>query len=147
MKESGALDGVLETLDKYKVDENKLILNIGVSSNATNAASDERLNKIRKLFPNCIINLSPGSSDIEDEHYGTKTINALIEYAKIAKKPVMFPLRAEYVTKEIVEKLKPYGKIAIWNSASTFNPKDVQGEIDKFRSWGVDGIIDIMTNH
>lgn len=146
LKENPALDGVLETLKKYKVNEQGLILNIGVS-NSADPSNDQRLKKIRAAFPLCIINLSPGGSDIEDGHYGQKTVGQLIAYAKVAKKPSMFPLRAEFVTPDIVAKLKPYGKIAIWNSPYTYNPVDVKAEVEKFRQWGVDGIIDIMTKH
>ncbi|EKD83941.1 MAG: hypothetical protein ACD_39C00346G0001 [uncultured bacterium] len=71
----------------------------------------------------------------------------LIEYAKAAGKPVMYAMRAEWVTPELVKKLEPYGKVSIWNSTSTFDPTDVAKEVERFRSWGVTGMIDLMSSH
>ncbi len=157
IKTGGALDQVLEILKKEGISQDKLILNIGIpdpgpakgdsdSDLASKPVDDERLKKIRKDFPRAIINLSPGANETTPEgYYTSRQVEQMIRYSKAAGKPVMFPLKAEMVSPEIVKALKPYGKIAIWNDPSTFNPADPEAEIARFRSWGVDGMIDIRT--
>ncbi|HNX75405.1 MAG TPA: DUF2181 domain-containing protein [Candidatus Rifleibacterium sp.] len=149
LKDNSALDGVLATLKKYQVDERRIILNINVSQpgNGPKAGEDARLKKIRKEFPGCRIKLSPGGGSSKDGKYTDAAVARLIEYAKAAGKPVMYALRAEWVTPEIVKKLEPYGNVSIWNSPSTFDPTDVKKEVDRFRSWGATGMIDLMTSH
>ncbi|MBU1109346.1 MAG: DUF2181 domain-containing protein [Candidatus Riflebacteria bacterium] len=149
LKSNAALDSVLATLKKYKIDERRLILNINVSQpgNGPKAGEDKRIASIRKAFPNCRIKLSPGGDNTKDGKYTSETADRLIEYAKAAGKPIMYALRAECVTPETVKKLEPYGKVSIWNSTSTFDPKDVAKEVERFRSWGVSGMIDLMSTH
>lgn len=157
-KSSAAIDQCIAILQEAGVDESKLIMNIGVPAPPADAAAkpgdlryrpltDGRLTAIRGAFPGCTINLSPGAAATPDGSYSAAQVDQLIRYARAAGRPVMFPLRAECVTREIVQALKPFGKVAIWNSPSTYNPADVVAAIAKFREWGVDGMIDIMTAH
>ncbi|MEW6710983.1 MAG: DUF2181 domain-containing protein [Candidatus Riflebacteria bacterium] len=147
LKTDNALDSTLATLKKHGVDGKKLIMNINVTApgNGPKADEDERLKKIRNDFPDCYIKLSPGSGSSKDGKYTDESINRLIEYSKSAGKPVLYALRAEWVTPEIVKKLESHGKVSIWNTTWSFNPKDVAKEIEKFRNWGVSGIVDIMS--
>ncbi|HNV72710.1 MAG TPA: DUF2181 domain-containing protein, partial [Candidatus Ozemobacteraceae bacterium] len=151
-KDSKALDQVLTLLKNAGVPDHRLILNIGIpdpkpgETDLTKPVSDERLQKIRAAFPQALINLSPGGGTV-DGQYSEAQIAQMIRYAKAAGQPVMFPLRAEWVTREVVQKLEPHGKVAIWNSPNTFNPADPAAEIARFRSWGVTGMIDLMTTH
>ena len=149
LKDDAALEGVLATLKKYQVDERRIILNINVTQpgSGPKAGEDARLKKIRNEFPGCRIKLSPGGGSSKDGKYTDAAVARLIEYAKAAGKPVMYALRAEWVTPEIVKKLEPYGNVSIWNSPSTFDPTDVNKEVEKFRGWGVTGMIDLMTSH
>ncbi len=59
--------------------------------------------------------------------------------------PVLFPLRAEFVTPEIVERLSPHGDVSIWNSPRThrLQPSEVEAETQRFRDMGVTGVIDL----
>ena len=57
--------------------------------------------------------------------------------------PVTFPLRAEFVTPEVVETLKPHGTVSIWNDPKTFLPEDKALAAKRFREMGVDGMIDL----
>lgn len=161
IKQATAVDEVLEVLAKNQVPDERLILNVGVGwgpgglGGIANELFDSALDpwvhegdlkKLRAAHPEAIINLSlstrpqpPGTA------YSDSQLDKLIKMAKLAGEPVMFPLRAEFVTPEVVEKLKPYGKVAIWNDTSSFNPKDVEAEIRRFRGMGVDGVIDLMT--
>ncbi|GAB4266933.1 MAG: hypothetical protein Kow0029_01030 [Candidatus Rifleibacteriota bacterium] len=147
LKTDNALDGVLATLKKYKIVDRKLILNINVTKPGIGPAADkdERLKKIRRDFPECYIKLSPGSGSIANGKYTDAAINRLIEYAKAAGQPVLFAMRADFVSPEIVKKLEKYGRVSIWNTTWSFNPRDVKKEVERFRSWGVTGIIDLMS--
>ncbi len=151
-KDSKALDQVLDLLKKADVPDQRLILNIGIpdpkpgETDLTKPVSDDRLKKIRAAFPGAVINLSPGGGIVYG-HYSDAQVQQMIRYAKAAGQPVMFPLRAEWITRQIVQNLEPHGKVAIWNSPQTFNPSDPAAEAARFRSWGVTGMIDIMTNH
>ena len=149
LKSDDALDGVLATLKKYNIDERRLILNINVTQpgSGPKAEKDARIASIRKEFPTCRIKLCLGGGSSVDGKYTSEAADRLIEYARTAKQPIMYALRAEWVTPEIVKKLEPYGKVSIWNSTSTFDPKNVAKEVERFRSWGVTGMIDLMTTH
>lgn len=157
-KESEAIDDVLAILKKNRIPDERLILNIGISDPGEASlksgaiplrdrpVEDSRIQNIRRDFPKAIINLSPGTSSTTAEgKYPSWQIEQMIRYAKASGQPVMFPLRADMVTREIVQALKPFGKVAIWNDPGSYSPKDVAAEIQIFRSWGVDGMIDIRT--
>lgn len=147
LKTDNALDGTLATLKKHGIDGRKLIMNINVTAPGKGpvASDDERLKKIRKDFPDCYIKLSPGSGSSSNGKYTEEAIERLIEYTKACGSPVTYALRAEWVTPEIVKKLEAHGKVSIWNTTWSFNPKVVKTEVEKFRSWGVSGIVDLMS--
>ncbi|HAE37520.1 MAG TPA: hypothetical protein DCG57_02640 [Candidatus Riflebacteria bacterium] len=149
LKDNSSLDGVLAVLKKYNIDERRLILNINVSQpgSGPKAENDARIKAIRKAFPGCRIKLSPGGGSSVDGKYTMTAADRLIEYAKAAGQPIMYAMRAEWVTPELVKKLEPYGKVSIWNSTSTFDPVDVAKEVARFRSWGVTGMVDLMSTH
>lgn len=149
LKTDDALDGVLATLKKHNVVDEKLILNINVTApgKGPDARQDERLQKIRREFPGCYIKLSPGSGSSKGGSYTTEAVDRLIKYAGASGEPVLFALRAEWVTPEIVKKLEAHGKVSIWNTTWSHNPRNIKQEVEKFRSWGVSGIIDLMSTH
>ena len=135
---------VLNILKQKHVSGDRLMLNIGIpapsaSTDTSVAPHDARLKKIREAFPNAVIALSPSS----DGPYDEKAIAQIARYSKEAGAPVMFPLRADLVTPGTVMALKPYGKVAIWNDLGTWSPADIAKEEARFRSWGVDGMIDL----
>lgn len=160
IKQATAVEEVLGVLAKHKVPDERLILNVGVgwgpgglggvANELFNSAldpwvSESDLKKIRAAHPDAIVNLSLSTRpQPEGTAYSDSQIEKMIKMAKVVGEPVMFPLRAEFVTPEVVEKLKPYGKIAIWNDTASFNPRDVEAEIRRFRGMGVDGVIDLM---
>lgn len=147
-KDSQAIGPVIDILKNAKIPEYRIIMNIGIPAPppiSLDELKDARLKQIRSAFPKCILNLSPGGEADANGHYTARAVEQMIRYAKAAGQPVMFPLKAEMVTPEIVQKLRPFGKVAIWNDPTTFNPVDKEAEIEKFRSWGVDGMIDIRT--
>lgn len=163
LKQATAVDEMLEVLARHHVPDERLILNVGIGwgpgglggvpNELFNSAldpwvSENDLKKIRAAHPNVVINLSsltrpqpPGTT------YSEHQIKKMIHLAQVTGQPVMFPLRAEFVTPEVVAQLKPYGKIAIWNDPSSYKPQDVEADIRRFRAMGVDGVIDLMTEH
>lgn len=163
IKQATAVEEMLGVLKKHKVPDERLILNVGIgwgpgglggipnelfSSALDPWVTEGDLKKIRAAHPEAVINLStltrpqpPGT------HYSDSQISNMIHMARVTGEPVMFPLRAEFVTPDVVEKLKPYGKIAIWNDPASFKPQDVEAEVRRFRQMGVDGVIDLMTAH
>lgn len=158
-KDSEAIDDVLVILKKNRIPDERLILNVGISDPGEASlksgsvplrdrpVDDSRIQHIRRDFPKAIINLSPGtSSTTDDGKYTVWQIEQMIRYAKASGQPVMFPLRADMVTREIVQSLKAFGKVAIWNDPGSYSPKDVAAEVGKFRQWGVEGMIDIRTH-
>lgn len=149
LKDNSALEGVLAILKKYNVDERRIILNINVTQpgSGPKADADARIKAIRATFPGCRIKLSPGGGCSKDGKYTMEAAERLIAYARAAGQPIMYAMRAEWVTPEIVKKLEPHGKVSIWNSTNTFDPKDVAKEVERFRSWGVTGMIDLMSTH
>ena len=54
-----------------------------------------------------------------------------------------FPLRAEFVTPQVVARLKPHGSVSIWNDPRSYVPDDEELETRRFREMGVDGMIDL----
>lgn len=149
LKDNSSLEAVLAILKKYNIDERRLILNINISQpgSGPKAEADARIKKIRAAFPGCRIKLSPGGNCCEDGKYTMAAADRLIKYAKAAGQPIMYAMRAECVTPAIVKKLEPHGKVSIWNSTSTFDPTNVAKEVERFRSWGVTGMIDLMSSH
>lgn len=149
LKTDEALDGVIETLKKHKIQDEKLIMNINVTApkKGPEPENDSRLKKIRENFPKCYIKLSPGSGSIKNGKYTDEAVSRLIGYAKEAGRPVQFALRAEMVTPQTVKILESYGNVSIWNTTWSFNPRNVEQEVKKFRDWGATGIVDIMTTH
>jgi len=147
LKTDDALDGTLAILKKHQIDDKKLIMNINVTApgKGSLAGEDERLKKIRNEFPECYIKLSPGSGSSSNGKYTDAAVERLIEYSKACGRPVLYALRAEWVTPEIVKKLEQHGKVSIWNTTWSFNPKDIKKEVERFRSWGVTGIVDLMS--
>ncbi len=153
-KDNGALDGVIAILKKNEIPDYRLNMNIGVGnppvaspgaaieSALLQPPNDKRIAQIRAAFPKCIINLSPGKP-MDGKRYTERQIAQLARYAKEAGQPVMFPMRSDYVTPELVAQLKPYGKVAVWNDPSVDSPKDIAAATARFRAMGVDGTIDL----
>lgn len=162
LKQATALEETLEILKKHQVPDERVILNVGIGwgpgglgglpDELFNSALDPwvtegDLKKIRAAYPHAVINLSSLTRpQPEGTVYSDSHLEKMIKMAKVAGEPVMFPLRAEFVTPEVVEKLKPYGKIAIWNDPASYKPRDIEADIRRFRAMGVDGVIDLRTH-
>lgn len=155
-KNTGAIDSVLATLKQFSIPDYRLIFNFSVGATIrvpglrpTGSAlgvfvKQSELFKIRQQFPGAVINLgllTPGGKD--GKSYSRKQIELLTRNAGKIGGKVMFPLRAEYVTRQIVEWLQSFGHVAIWNDPTSYRPANLEADHRKFRSWGVTGMIDL----
>jgi hypothetical protein len=125
-KEPAALGQAIENAKQLKIDDQKLMFN---------GTKDLDFDRLRKEFPNATLAINPkGDMTPED-------IKDMTDIAQRVGKPAIFPVRRDLVTPELVEKLKPYGEVAVWgypNKGET--PKQAH---DAMRKAGVDGMIDI----
>lgn len=159
-KTTSPLKPILALLKKYQVPDHRILFNlsVGITKNIplqgglgrqiTLFAKKKHLKLIREAFPEAMINLgllTPGSK--VPTSYRKGHTDLLILFAQAVGKPVMFPLRAEYVTPEVISSLQPHGLVAIWNDPATFVPDNVEQLIKKLRSWGVGGMIDLRQQH
>ncbi len=104
-----------------------------------------QLQEIRARFPNAVLSLGcltgkqpPGI------RYGPRELEKLKDFAVRVGGPINFPLRAEFVDDCVVSALKPYGTVSIWNDPETFKP--TPEDVLRFRSMGVDGVIDLRSS-
>lgn len=130
VKEREALPLVLDLARRSGIPQQRLLFNVG-------AWPAPMLRTIRSDFPDSIVNISP----VSDGDLTGSDLAQLQVAARIVGGQVMFPLRHELVTPGVVNALRPYGRIAVWNVPGITNP----GARDeaKLRAMGVDGMIDL----
>jgi hypothetical protein len=138
-KESAAITPSVALLKQANVPEQRIILNIGVTPDAPSImVKPSKLKDLRAQFPNVILNLSPSR-----DTYTPEMIDYCVKTANEVGGPIMFPLNAQYVTPEIVKGFKAGGKVALYNNPTQWDPGNIAAATAKFRSWGVDGMIDL----
>lgn len=138
VKESGAIDYVLQAAQKSAIPQQRLLFNFGVHNADVGVnANQDQLLRARQMFPQSIINLSFPAP------YSANMIERVGILAKNVGGPIMFPLQAQFVTPAIVASLKRFGMIAIWNDPGSYRPSDIPAATAKFRAMGVDGMIDL----
>lgn len=104
-----------------------------------------QLQEIRARFPDAVLSLGcltgkqpPGT------RYGPRELEKLKDFAIQVGGPINFPLRAEFVDASVVDALKPYGTVSIWNDPDSFKP--TPEDVLRFRAMGVDGVIDLRSS-
>lgn len=147
IKEGESVDSVIAAVQASGIPEDKLIFNAdvmaGPGGEGRNVAPED-LFKIRAAFPNAIIAIGTVTGETDaGTTYTEAQVSDMIALAEAVGGPVMFPLRAELVTPQIVERLEAHGTVAIWSSPSTYPVDDVAAEEERFREMGVTGIIDL----
>ena len=130
IKDPDALPAVLELARRSGIPEHRLIFNVTL-------LPPESLQLIRRAFPGAIINLSP----VSDADLTPADLAALQVAARIAGGPIMFPIRIDLLTPAVMAALRPFGRVAIWNTPQLWNPRP--DERARLRSVGVDGMIDL----
>lgn len=130
VKERAAMPATLAAVRRAGISEHRLIMNVG-------GWPAPELLKIRTAFPQAIINLSP----VSDGDLSSRDLVRLQVAARLVGGPVMFPLRHDLVTPPVVSELRPFGRVAVWNSPSLTNPgPESEPEL---RAMGVDGMVDL----
>lgn len=159
IKQSAAIPKIIEEVKERDLPEERLIFNADVTFGpgvrdsgafrlldvATDFTSDlEEIGQLRKAFPKATLALGLYTGkQPKGTVYSPKQLQNVIAFAKKTGGPITFPLRAEFVTPEVVETLKPHGSVSIWNDPKTFLPGDKQQATAMFRAMGVDGMIDL----
>lgn len=159
IKQAAAVPKILAEVKKRNIPEERLIFNADVIrgpggrsrlvlafarlTQDLTCGLDE-LKEIRRQFPRATIALgaytgktAPGT------RYSAKQVERFKEIAREVGGPTMFVLRAELVDAGVVAKLRPAGRVGIWNDPSTYSPVDVDADAKRFRAMGVDGVIDL----
>lgn len=152
IKEGESVDSVIEELKRADIPQDRLILNADVMAGPGGSGrniSPEQLQQLRDAFPEATIAIGAKTGRTpEGTTYTEAQVNEMIRLAEEIGGPIMFPLRAELVTPEIVERLSAHGTVAIWNDPSTY-PLNGEAEIEaaeqRFRDMGVTGIIDLRS--
>lgn len=159
IKQSAAIPKIIDEVKKRELPDERLIFNADVAFGpgvkrdakfrifdlATDfSTSRKEMKQLRKAFPHATIGVGlytkkqpPGT------HYTTEQLRDAIAFANDVGGPITFPLRAEFVTPEVVAKLKPHGSVSIWNDPRSYVPGDEATETRRFREMGVDGMIDL----
>lgn len=130
VKEPEALPAVIAAVQRAGVRQDRLIMNVG-------PWPAKLLQSIRRAFPQAIINLSP----ISDTDLTPAEIVQLQVAARIVKGRVMFPIRHDLINPGVVWALRPFGRVAVWNTPELTNPTAFTTL--ELRLMGVDGMIDL----
>jgi hypothetical protein len=152
IKEGESVDAVIAAVQQSGIPEDQLIFNADVMAGPGGSGrnvSPEDLFKIREAFPNATIAIGTVTGDTDEgTTYTEAQVSDMIALAEAVGGPVMFPLRAELVTPQIVERLEAHGTVAIWNSPSTYplSESEVAAAEQRFRDMGVTGIIDLRAD-
>ena len=130
VKEAAALPMVLEAVRASGIPQHRIIINVG-------ALPGSALSTIRRALPDAWVNLSPART-VEPT---SAELARLQISARIVGGRVMFPIRQDIVTDGVVHALRPFGRVAVWNSPQLTNP-DAE-DVEQLRAMGVDGMVDL----
>lgn len=130
VKDAAALPAVLELAARAGIPQHRLIFNV-------TRLPPEGLQAIRRAFPDAIVNLSP----VSDADLTPADLAELQVAARLVGGNVMFPIRLDLLTPDVVSALRPFGRVAIWNQPQLWDPRP--DERTRLRAQGVDGIIDL----
>lgn len=163
IKQSAAIPKIIDAVREEGIPEERLVFNAdmafgpGISNDlkfrllnvTTDFTTDTKeMGSIRKAFPKATIGVGLYTKAMPvGTSYTTDQLGRVISIAKELGGPITFPLRAEFVTPNIVERLKPHGTVSIWNDPKSFNPEDKAVAEQMFRRMGVDGMIDLRSRN
>jgi hypothetical protein len=130
LKDPAALPAVLDLAARSGMSPERLIFNV-------TGLPAERLQDIRRSFPQAIVNLSP----VSDADLTVDDLTELQVAARIVGGRIMFPIRIDLLDESVVRALRPFGKVAIWNQPQLWNPSP--RDVGRLRAMGVDGMVDL----
>ncbi len=159
IKQSAALPKVVEAVKDAKVPQERLIINAdmefgpGIPHDLKFRIFDkisdfktevDEMVEVRKALPKATIavGLYTGPKPAGTV-YAPSQIYGAIAIAQQLGGPITFPLRADFVTKELVNVLKEHGTVSVWNDPKTYLPDDLDEAERNLRAMGVDGMIDL----
>ena len=131
IKEQGAIIPSVLLAKRAGIDASHLLVNISAKTDPI------ILMAVRQIYPTATVNISP------DGALDQAGLDQLMKAATVVKGAVMFPLRVDLITQNIVDQLKPHGAIAIWNDPSVPGVSDIPALTKQLRAMGVDGMIDL----
>lgn len=162
IKQAAAIPKIIRNVKKKEIPDHRLIFNLDVIQGphpyprvvfpiadvfTGRTAKLRHLKKIRKAFPEATIAIGAVTGpQPKGTVYSDKQLGEFQDWAKQIGGPITFPLRAEFVDQRATEALTPYGTVSVWNDIKTFDPPDVQAEVQRLRNLGVDGMIDLATS-
>lgn len=159
IKQSAALSKVIEAVKDAEVPQDRLIINAdmefgpGIRHDLKFRIFDkisdfktevDEMREVRKALPKATIavGLYTGTKPAGTV-YAPSQIYGAIAIAQQLGGPITFPLRADFVTKELVNVLKEHGTVSVWNDPKTYLPDNLKEAERYFRAIGVDGMIDL----
>lgn len=139
-KEANAIMPALAAVHRHGIPDERLNINITVYGSRDANVTVAMLRTIRRMFPRAIINLS-----VSVNGYTREVLTHMARMARVVGQPAMFPLRLDLVSPTVIAALRPYGKVAIWNSPEIYSPTDIDAERARLRAMSVNGTIDLRT--
>lgn len=163
IKQSAAIPKIISLVRDKQIPQERLIFNADVAFGPgikkdlkfraldviTDFTSDlEEMKQIRAAFPRATMGIGLYTkTQPKGTYYSREQLSEVSNFAREVGGPITFPLRAEFVDRQVIETLKPYGTISIWNDPKSFAPDDLAAAERKFREMGVDGMIDLRGKH
>jgi hypothetical protein len=123
---------VIDAVRRAGVPQHRLIMNV-----YPGPTKPELLVSVRRAFPRALINLSP----VTDTDLTHRDLVELQVNARLLGGPIMFPIRHDLLTTEVVQALRPFGRVAVWNTPELTDPAPWTPL--ELRLMGVDGMIDL----
>ncbi|MCW2926795.1 MAG: hypothetical protein JWM86_763 [Thermoleophilia bacterium] len=130
VKSRDALHATIRATLMSGVPEHRLIFNLSDWSTAD-------VIEVRRAFPAVMISISPAPG----EELNPRALLRLQVAARVAGGAMMFAIRQDQLTPGVVAALRPFGRVAAWNSPGLTNPDP--GDPARLRRMGVDAMIDL----
>jgi len=117
----------------------RVIMNaaIGHGSTTVDVTADD-LRDIRAVLPHATLAIT-----VSREPYLPARIAAAIDLVEGIPGPFAFVLVAVFTSRRVVARLRPHGEVCVWNHLRSYAPANIARARAKFRSIGVDGMIDL----
>lgn len=139
LKDPGAFRQMLDAVAASGIDESRLIFNVPVAGRPDLTLTDAQLRELRRRFPRATVNLSPTGL----RAFTRDVVDELARTARVVGGAVMFPLQWDLLRDDVIQALRPFGRIAVWSSPIWGTPADPAGEALELRRRGVDGMVDL----
>lgn len=137
-KDAAAIVPAVHRAARMGVPSHRFLVNVTVQGERGSVVSLDQLREVRRVYPDVLVNISVCAG-----RYDERTLERMARWARAAKGPTMFPLRHDLVTHEVVRRVRPFGRVAIWNEPALSSPACIERASRRLRAMGVDGMIDL----